>query len=502
MKDIASLSTEDRNALIMKLPPEQRRKALELVKESEEITHFNQWDSYKPYKKQIEFHSTISRERLFEAGNQLGKTYAGGMEVAYHTTGLYPKWWKGYRFPANRPVKFWVAGESGESTRDNPQRILCGNIGDWGSGTIPRDLLGKKSMARGVADLIDNFRIKHVSGKQSQIFFKSYGKGREKWQGETVDGVWYDEEPPIDVYSEGVTRTNKALGPNIVTFTPLKGMSEVVYRFHDPDNASDERAVIQMTIWDVVGEGGHYTKAEAEKIVNAYPEHEKEARAEGKPMLGSGRIFPISEQHIKIGSDFQIPRYWPQLMSMDFGWGDHPTAALKGAWNRDADRIILFEEYKRRESTDIVSVHGSALRAMGGTEIPIAWPHDGKMGNKYDGTEVSQMYADQGLYMLPEHATFDQGGFGVEPSIQRCFERMKTGRLLIMEHLVMLFDEIRIYHRKDGKVQNVRDDLIAAMRYLEMSLRYAEVVTNRYDDDNEQEDIYASNNDRSAISGY
>ena len=498
----AGLSTTERNKLIAKLPPEQRRKALALVKEKDQISHFNQWDDYEPYKKQIEFHHTIARERLFEAGNQLGKTYAGGMEMAYHLTGKYPDWWEGKRFPTNKPIKAWVAGESGESTRDNPQRILCGNIGDWGAGTIPKHLLGKKSMARGVADLIDNFAVKHVSGKWSQVFFKSYGKGREKWQGETVDVIWYDEEPPIDIYSEGVTRTNKVVGPNIVTFTPLKGMSEVVYRFHDPDNKSENRAVIQMTIWDVVREGGHYTQDQADSIVEAYPEHEKEARAEGKPMLGSGRIFPIAEQHIKLGSDFQIPRYWPQLIGMDFGWGDHPTAALKGAWNRDADRLILFEEYKRRESTDIVAIHAASIRALGGDQIPVAWPFDGKMGNKQDGTEVAQMYRDAGLYMLEDHATFEAGGFGVEPSIQRCFERMKTGRLVIMEHLTMLFDEIRIYHRKEGKVQAVRDDLISAMRYLEMMLRHAEVVTNRYDEDNEQENSYASDNDRSTTTGY
>ena len=494
------ISVEERNKLILKLPPEERRKALALVKESEERLHFNQWETYKPYKKQKEFHNCPARERLFSAGNQLGKTYAGGMEVAYHLTGLYPDWWTGKRFPKNKPIKAWVSGDSGESTRDNPQRILCGNIGDWGAGTIPKNLLGKKSMARGVPDLIDNFAVKHVSGKNSQVFFKSYGKGREKWQGETVDLTWFDEEPPPDVYIEGVTRTNKVLGPNIVTFTPLKGMSEVVFRFYDENNQSPDREIIQMTIWDVVEEGGHYDKKQAQQIIDAYPEHEKEARAEGKPMLGSGRIFPITEDSIKIDNDYQVPSYWPQLMAMDFGWGDHPTACIKGAWNREADRLILTEEYRRREPTDIVSIHSSAIRAMGGTDIPIAWPHDGKMGNKYDGTEVSQMYRDQGLYMLEEHATFDQGGFGVEPSIQRCYERMKTGRLMIMSHLTMLFDEIRMYHRKDGKVVNVRDDLIAAMRYLEMMLRFAEVVSNRFD--GEQETIYADDHDRSAISGY
>ena len=42
----------------------------------------------------------------------------------------------------------------------------------------------------------------------SRRCFKTYEKGREKWQGETLDGVWFDEEPPLDIYMEGLTRTN------------------------------------------------------------------------------------------------------------------------------------------------------------------------------------------------------------------------------------------------------------------------------------------------------
>ncbi len=61
--------------------------------------------------------------------------------------------------------------------------------------------------------------------------FKSYEKGREKWQGETLDGVWFDEEPPLDIYIEGLTRTNATGGIVIVTFTPLLGMTEVVSMF-------------------------------------------------------------------------------------------------------------------------------------------------------------------------------------------------------------------------------------------------------------------------------
>lgn len=194
----------------------------------------NQLAQYRPYAKQKEFHDAGKehRERLFMAGNQLGKTVAGGFEVAMHLTGRYPDWWSGCRF--ERPVKWWAAGVTGESTRDNPQRILIGppaREGAWGTGAIPGDCLVKWDRARGVPNALDTVVVRHETGGESVLAFKSYEKGREKWQGETLNGVWYDEEPPLDIYTEGMTRTNTTMGPVFLTFTPLLGMSEVVRMF-------------------------------------------------------------------------------------------------------------------------------------------------------------------------------------------------------------------------------------------------------------------------------
>ena len=65
--------------------------------------------------------------------------------------------------------------------------------------------------------------------------FKSYEKGREKWQGPTIDGVWFDEEPEMEIYTEGLTRTNNGQRSQfaIMTFTPLLGVSDVVHMFLD-----------------------------------------------------------------------------------------------------------------------------------------------------------------------------------------------------------------------------------------------------------------------------
>src|SRR5262249_61089899 len=55
---------------------------------------------YSPYPKQREFHEAgaTHRERFLMAGNQLGKTLAGGFEVRKPAAGRYPRWWEGQRF--------------------------------------------------------------------------------------------------------------------------------------------------------------------------------------------------------------------------------------------------------------------------------------------------------------------------------------------------------------------------------------------------------------------
>jgi len=211
-----------------------------LEKEATRRRNTNRLRFYAPYGKQREFHARgkIDSERLFMAGNQLGKTLSGGAEWAMHLTGRYPDWWEGQTF--DKPTIMWAAGVTGESTRDNPQRILVGpptQEESWGTGMIPKDALVDWDRAMGVPNLLDNVTVRWGGGGDvsniSVLSFKAYEKGREKWQGPTLDGVWFDEEPPLDIYTEGLTRTNRGQRGQftMITFTPLLGMSEVVSLF-------------------------------------------------------------------------------------------------------------------------------------------------------------------------------------------------------------------------------------------------------------------------------
>lgn len=191
------------------------------------------------YPKHIEFFAAGAdyRERCFMAANRVGKTFgAGGYETACHLTGQYPKWWPGRRF--KRPVRWWAAGKTNETTRDIVQATLLGEItysgqrkGFTGTGVIPGETLGELTWKQGVPDLADTIKVRHASGGWSLLGFKSYQQGRGSFEGTQQHGIWLDEEPPLDVYGECIIRTMTTNGVIMLTFTPLEGMSEVVMSF-------------------------------------------------------------------------------------------------------------------------------------------------------------------------------------------------------------------------------------------------------------------------------
>ena len=440
-----------------------------LKAEGERLLSERGLELYEPYEKQATFHAlgAEKRERLLMAGNQLGKTYSAAAECAMHLTGRYPQWWQGRRW--KRAVAGWAAGVTGEVTRDTVQRLLMGRPGQHGTGMIPKRAILETSAARGIADALDTVIVQHEGGGKSTLTFKSYEKGREKFQGETLDFGWLDEEPPEDVYMETLTRTNASGGMIFMTFTPLQGMSTIVRRFYPRPDTSD-RAIVQMTIEDAL----HIPADRREAIINSYPAHEKEARTKGIPMLGSGRIFPVPESAITVDA-FTVPSHWKKIAGIDFGW-DHPTAAVKMALDPDTDTLYVTHTYRQRQATTLQ--HAAALKGWG--DVPFAWPHDGlSVGDRQSGDTLAELYRKQGLDLLWERATFGDGGSGVEAGVAIMLDRFETGRMKVFSHLADWFEEYRLYHRDEGKIVKEYDDLMSATRYAMMMMRYARLARGR-----------------------
>ena len=443
------------------------------------VTEYLKLDSladYRPYPKQALFHVAGFRypSRMLIAGNQQGKTFSAGMEMAMHLTGEYPVWWRGRRF--TDPIVGWAAGESGEETRDTVQTILLGPPDREGTGTIPERCLTKMcGRARGVSGLYDYIRIKHVSGGTSLLRFKHYAQKREAWQGSTVHVVWFDEEPPEDKYTEGLARTIATDGISMLTATPMKGMSVVVMMYYSEKGRGVDRHLTTMILDDAL-----HVKPEARQAhIEKFPEHEREARIYAKPMMGEGLIFPVMEAEI-VCAPFEIPEWWPRIAGIDIGM-DHPTAGVMLALDRDGDVVYVCREYRVRRKTP--DQHTLTLKHWG-KHLKWAWPSDAHQSEKATGARMADLYRAEGLKFMRQHSQYQatqreknaqRSTVSVERGLVDMLQRMTTARFKVFDTCAMWLEERRLYHRKGGKVVKEQDDLMDATRIAIMSLRFAEV---------------------------
>lgn len=193
------------------------------------------------YPRHMEFFAAGSfhMQRAFIAANRTGKTTAAAYELTLHATGRYPAWWTGRRF--ERPISAWAAGVDVKALRESVQEILLGVPKfPLGTGVMPGDDIIDTTAQRGGGDAIESVVVKHQGGGRSRILFKTYEQGRESFQGSKLDVGWCDEEPPLDIYNEFLTRLMSTVpgepnGAMMCTFTPLKGMSEVARRYLGDD---------------------------------------------------------------------------------------------------------------------------------------------------------------------------------------------------------------------------------------------------------------------------
>lgn len=398
------------------------------------------------------------RERIFIAANRVGKTVAGGFEIACHLTGNYPDWWEGRRF--NKPVVCWCAGDTGKTTRDIIQLKLLGLPGSFGTGLIPKDKIIRTLAKQGVSDAVEMIYVKHKSGGSSLCVLKSYDQRREGFQGTEVHVVWADEEPPQDIYIEMLMRTMTTNGIVLTTFTPLMGLSDVVLSFCPGgelvEGTVKDNATKHVTVcdWDSVP---HLSQKEKDEMYAAIPPYQRDARSKGIPQLGSGAIYQVPESDI-IVDDREIPKHWKRAYGMDVGW--NRTAAVWGATDPETQITYLYHEYYRGHAEPVVHAHG--IKAPG-EWIPGAIDPAARGRGQADGHSLADMYNDLGLRLTYADNSREAG-------IYEVWELLSSGRLKVFKSLTNLRAEYRVYRRDEkGRIVKENDHLMDAMRYLVMT---------------------------------
>ncbi len=450
----------------------------ELTRQFKAALAANKIAAYKPYPWQREFHNAGADniERMLMAANRVGKTLSAGAEISYHLTGEYPNWWAGKRF--NHPVLIWTGSPTNETSRDIVQAELIGNLGEsLGTGSVPKaKILGTPTTRQaGVKNVVESFRVRHASGGLSSCMLKTYEQGWQKWQGTAPHVVWMDEEPDdYRIYSEAQTRVLTSGGINMVTFTPLLGMTDLVEHFM----SGGDGIYLKGATWD---DAPHLRREDKDRLASSYRSHERDARTKGIPMMGEGAIFPISDDRITC-EPFNIPDHFARIKGCDFGY-EHAAAGVELAIDRGQDIIYVIDCYRMKGE---LAPYHAAWFNKSNKMVPVAWPHDGMNTSKGGGPNVKDAYIQHGVNMLGKSARYpttpgspEKGGAQDQwPVIDEVRERMMTGRLKVFSNLSLWLEEKRSYHVKNGadgrvKIVDRRDDILKATFYAIMMKRYA-----------------------------
>lgn len=472
MADLAQLTPAQRTILLNAAKAEQVRRDLERASRNKFYDFYPETGQLSrfAYAKHMEFFAAGDRfqERALVASNRSGKTTGCGFEMTCHITGIYPKWWTGRR--QKKPGTYWVCGEDAKAMRESLQITLLGQPGNLGTGMIPADnISGKPTMRAGTPEAYDTLKVrfgKNTNQGNSRVVFKTYDQGRESFASAKVDGIWFDEEPPQDIYTEGMTRTMSTVpgeknGFVICSFTPLKGVSEVVQMFlpggKPPEGGiTGGRYSVCMT-WD---DTPHLSEDAKRELLSAYPMHERDARTKGVPRMGSGLIYHTNEMEV-VCEPREFPAWFKFVYGLDVGWS-HPTAAVWGALDPESDILYIWSTHRVQHEQPIV--HAAAIKARGAWIPGVIDPNSDSAGQR-DGEKIFADYTGPscGLKLI-------KADNAVQAGIAAVWQRESTGRLKYFRTLHDLLEERRMYRRDEaGKIVKAKDDLMDALRYMVIS---------------------------------
>jgi phage terminase large subunit-like protein/uncharacterized protein with PIN domain len=427
----------------------------------------NKFALFRPYPTQMEFFALTAehREAMLRAANQYGKTTGGAYMGTCFASGRYPDWWPGRRF--SRPTLGWVGGLSGVAVRDAAQTKLLGMPGDpssIGTAMVPKDLIvpGSINASRSAPNGVDAFLVKHVSGGNSRIVFKTYEQGAGFWQGPTVDWIWMDEECPPDVLNEALARLTGD-GCLFITLSPLLGRSLVYMRYNGDLTAEQRRD--RGVVVAALAEAEHFSEEEKNKRRASFSEAERPAREFGDATMGEGSVFTTPEADLRINLSLsRVPNEWRKIWGLDFG-SNHPFGAVLWAFDleNDVDYILHCIKMTTPPNTPAILGHCDAIKRIGAL-VPVAWPHDGHV--QREGEALKDLYKSHGLKMLETHALNASGNHYTQPGIDGLDERMQERKLFVRNspENEKWFEEYRAYHRKDNKIVKDFDDLMSATR--------------------------------------
>ncbi len=439
------------------------KKILKVEKEISTRYNANKLNFYnkkgKIHKKQIAFHKCPKRNRWVFGGNRSGKTECGAVEVVYMACGVHP-----YR--KNKVVDGWVVSLSRQVQRDVAQRKILEYL--------PASYIEKIVMVSGGQDsaengIIDFILVKSRVGGTSRIGFKSCDQGREKFQGASLDFVWFDEEPPFDIYLECKMRVLDRCGDIFGTMTPLKGLTWVYNTIYLNDK-NDEQVWSETMEW---ADNPFLSKKEIENMTRSLPAEEIESRRYGKFMQNGGMVYSEFDENVHVIEPFDIPLEWQDNISIDPGL-HNPLSAHFYAVDFDGNVYVVAEHFQAEKS---VQYHADKIKEIA---KKLHWKTDsqGFLHSLIDSAagqrtlsgqkNVVELFYENGIVVNPKVNKDLFSGISVVKSYLKTADG--RSRLFIFKNCINLIREIKNYWWGDDDVPLKKDDhCLDELRYYLMT---------------------------------
>ena len=414
----------------------------------------------KIHKKQVAFHKCQKRNRWVFGGNRSGKTECGAAECVYMARGIHP-----YR-ENRKDTCGWVVSLSQQVQRDVAQKKILHYLRrDWIDEVVM--LSGRKDSPE--SGVIDFIRVKNAFGGISVIGFKSCDQGREKFQGASLDFVWFDEEPPEDIYLECRMRVMDRKGDIFGTMTPLKGLT-FVYKEIYCNRANDPEIWYEFMQWS---DNPYLDSEEIGLLEGALDERALQSRKYGRFGASEGLVYPEFEETVHVIEPFAVPKEWQDNISIDPGL-NNPLSAHWYAVDFDDNVYVVYEHYEAGRDVDY---HAREIKRI--CDL-LGWKRDsrGRVCALIDSAakqrtlssvqSVAELFYERGILVNTE----------VEKDLFSGIARVKSylntenglPNIYIFNTCVHLIDEIKGYFWGSGDApRKVNDHSLDEMRYYLMS---------------------------------
>lgn len=345
--------------------------------------------AYKPQEYQEKFHASKAQGKLFIGGNRSGKTVAGAAEAVMRATGRHPR--EDLKRPPTRGRIVAVDFDNGV------EKIVKPEIQKW----MPPSSLINQSWEDSYNRSLRTLTL----ANGSTIEFMSYDQDVDKFAGTSRDWVWFDEEPPEDIFNECMLRLADVDGDWWLTMTPLIDASWTLDRLYEPYLGKTGEYI---EVFEVETTQNKYVNEQAlERVLVGMSEEQRAARTKGQYFTYGGLVYKGSfnaNRHIIpdiVATDewLNYRSSWGHFRMLDHGYRN-PTAVLFGCYDEEG-RIIIYDEIYQTGKL----VHENAKDILAHTErlgiVPEYTVGDPSIANKdpITGTSIHMEYAEHGVFI-------------------------------------------------------------------------------------------------------